>query len=142
VQTPVGDPVQAEFERIKRGDLFGALGLHWTDGASRIDEGIARMRKKWGPASTAAAKSPEWAARLLELAEAAYRELDTVAQRRTFRAEVLKVDARGAAELLTQQAKLDIRREDLVEARAKLTSAMELEPNNERRELMTRLQRA
>jgi molecular chaperone DnaK len=133
------DAVQREYERVRNADLFNALGLHWTDSPKRVDASIHEMRKKYGPGSPAANASPEFSGRRLELAEKAYERLATTAGRRAYRVDVLKVDVRGAADLLTQQVKLDIRRGEFSDAKDKLLAAIDLEPTAERRKLMAEI---
>jgi hypothetical protein len=110
------DDVREEYERLVSADLFAALGLHWSDAPERLDGALVTMHRRYGPGSPAAARSPEYAGRLVELAERSYRRLRDREERRRYRREVLGVDARHAAELLAAQVPLArARGEDVAE---------------------------
>jgi len=132
---PARDPVRDDYEHALRADPFGRLGLHWTSSPAQLEPALAKLRAAYGPASPAAQSSPELAAKRLALAEEAYEALSSIAGRRRHRAE-LEVDVKGAAELLDQQARLDLRRQDYREALEKLTAAMDLEPNGARKKMI------
>jgi predicted signal transduction protein with EAL and GGDEF domain len=135
---PARDParmLEAEVERARRSDAFAQLGLHWTDPPSLVDKALATMRSKYGPAGAAAKTSAELAAERLALAQQAYESLKTLAGRRAYRAE-MKVDVKSAADLLDQQARLDVRRQDYANAVDKLQAAIDLEPTAQRRKIL------
>jgi actin-like ATPase involved in cell morphogenesis len=127
--------LEAEVERARRSDAFAQLGLHWTDPPSLVDKALATMRSKYGPAGAAAKTSAELAAERLALAQQAYESLKTLAGRRAYRAE-MKVDVKSAADLLDQQARLDVRRQDYANAVDKLQAAIDLEPTAQRRKIL------
>jgi tetratricopeptide (TPR) repeat protein len=126
------DQVKEDYEHALKADYFSQLGRHWTDSPSHLDLGIESLRDAYGPDSNAAARSPEFAAKRLQLGERAFERLSSVSGRRLYREE-LGVDVRSAAELLDQQAKLDLRRKDYAEAIDKLEAAMDLSPTNGRK---------
>src|SRR5690606_28279562 len=95
-----------------------------------------QLRRDFGARSRAADASPEFARKRLELAEEAYTRLSSVAGRRRYRADELRADTGSAADLLTQQAKLELRRGELRSARDKLEAAMDLDPSQARQQLL------
>jgi hypothetical protein len=99
------DEVRAHYERLVAGDLFAALGVHWSDPPERLPLGLEAVRARYRPGTPAATSSPGYAAKLIELAERAHRLLGDRASRRAYRAE-LGVDVRHGAELLVQQVPL------------------------------------
>jgi hypothetical protein len=122
---PKTDDVRAFYERIVGTDLFTALGCHWSDPPAQIDAGLADMRKRFGPHSDAARSSPEYAARLIELAERAHRRLKERTGRRLHRDE-LGVDVRHAAEHLVQQVPIARSRGELPRAFELMNAACDL----------------
>ncbi len=131
-QRPQRDEVADDYERARKGDLFGRLGLHWTDGPNQLATSLEKIRAKYGDGSPAAISSPEAAAKLVALAETAHEQLSSLTARRNYRIKVMQVDVTSAADLLDQQARLDIRRQDYAEAVDKLRAAMDLDPTNAR----------
>ncbi|RMH43161.1 MAG: hypothetical protein D6689_05985 [Deltaproteobacteria bacterium] len=138
---PPPDPVRADYEAAAKADLFARLGLHWTDPPTRLGPAIADLRRRYGPGSDAARRSPDFAARRLALAEEAYTRLSTLAGRRAYRVDELGVDVRAAAELLEQQARLDLRRQDVADAIDKLRAAQDLFPSAARKAMVDELVR-
>jgi len=130
------DAQSAELAALASADCFVQLGGHWTDPPAKLDSAIANLRSQYGPGSKAYEQDPGSAQRRLEIAETAYSTLATPSDRRKYRAEKMAVDVAGAAELLTQQAKLDARRQDFLDAEDKLRAAVDLEPNGERKRLL------
>ena len=130
------DPVQEEVDNLTSADAFAQLGVHWTDPPARLEDSLENLRVQYGPDSLAATGNPGAAATRLEMAEAAFQVLSTPSDRRKYRREQMQVDVHGAAELLTQQARLDARRHDFLEAEDKLRAALDLEPNNERKRML------
>jgi hypothetical protein len=124
---------------VAAGDLFGRLGLHWADSPAKLEPAVRALRLRYGPGSPVAHRSPVFAARRLALAEEAFTSLSTASDRRRYRYEQLKVDARSTAQLLTQQAMIDLRRGELESGRDKLEAAIDLEPTQARRDLLARL---
>ena len=107
---PERDTVEDDYNRARKGDLFMQLGLHWTDAPNRPDPGLETIRAKYGEGSPAAISSPKAAAGLVALAKKAHEQLTSLTARRKYRVEVMQVDIESAADLLDQQARLDIRR--------------------------------
>ncbi len=99
------DEVRLHYDRLVAGDLFAALGMHWSDPPERVPQALEATRRRYGTGSPAAATSPEYAVKLVELAERAYRKLTDRAGRRAYRDE-LGVDVRLAADLLVAQVPL------------------------------------
>lgn len=122
------DDVRAHYERIVHEDLFSALGLHWSDPPERLPEALENVRRRFGPGSPSADSSPEYAAKVMELAERAYRRLEHRGERRRYRQE-LNLHVRHAAELLMQQVPLASARGEMRHAYELASAACDLFDN-------------
>jgi hypothetical protein len=119
------DEVRAHYERLLAGDLFAALGMHWSDPPERVPVALDAVRARYKPGTPAANASPEYAAKLIELAERAHRLLGDRASRRAYRTE-LGVDVRHGAELLVQQVPLAKARGEYRKAYELMSAACDL----------------
>jgi hypothetical protein len=124
------DQVRLVYERRAAGNLFVALGIHHSDPPAAIEAALVAAQKEFGPTSAAAERSPEWAAKVLALAERAHKTLSDRIARRRHRKE-LGVDVEGAAHLAVTQAKVLKARGDVARARALLEAAIDLDPRHE-----------
>lgn len=127
----VEDDLKALYERRSRGNLFDALGLHFTDAPSRIRDAYRGIVAEYRSGSAAHRRSPAEAGMLLKLANQAWAVLSDKGSRRRYRREILGVDVDSAAQLLASKSKLAMSRSDLVAARELLEAAADLHPDPE-----------
>jgi hypothetical protein len=135
------DEVRAHYERLLAGDLFAALGVHWSDPPERLPVALEAVRAKYKPGTAAANASPDYATKLIELAERAHRLLGDRAGRRAYRAE-LGVDVRHGAELLVQQVPLAKARGEYRKAYELMSAACDLYDRPDWEKLKAELARA
>ncbi len=138
--TTAEDEVRAHYELLVSADLFAALGLHWTDAPEKLGPALSDVRTRYGPGSLAEKTSPEFAAKVVELAERAHRRLKDRAERRRYREE-LQLNVRHAAELLVAQVPIANQRGEFKRAYELVSAACDLIDRAEwekmRRELST-----
>ncbi len=124
------DEVRAYHDRMSSGDHFSALSIHWTDAPERIAPAIKDIEKRYGPDSLAAAKSPEWAKKIVEHATWAAKQLADKDFRRKYREE-LGHNVRYAAEMLVGQVPLAKARGEWKPALALMNAACDLHDDPE-----------
>lgn len=122
------DEIRESYERLVHEDLFTAIGVHWSDSPDRLAPALEKLRRRYGPGSPAAEQSPEYAARIVELAERAYRRLKDRSERRRYRQE-LNLDVRHAAELLMVQVPIARARGEVQRAYELVSAACDLWDN-------------
>lgn len=127
----VEDDLRALYERRSRGNLFDALGLHFTDAPSRIRDAYRAVVAEYRSGSPAHGRSPAHADLLLKLANDAWAVLSDKGSRRRYRREILGVDVDSAAQLLASKSRLAMSRGDLAAARELLEAAADLHPDPE-----------
>lgn len=128
---PPADEVRGRYEKLSGGDLFVALGLHYSVAPAAIRVAYQTIMGEHGPGSAAQQRSPEYAARIVALAEQAFAVLGRRESRQRYRQEVLRVNVAAAAKLTADQAKLAALRGDTARARELLAAALDLCPTPE-----------
>jgi hypothetical protein len=131
VSAPDDDELRALHERRSKGNLFDALGCHFTDAPSRLRAAHRALVAEYRPGSPAHRRSPIYAELLVKLANHAWTVLSDKGSRRRYRREILAVDVDSAAQILASKSKLAMSRGDLVEARELLEAAADLHPDPE-----------
>lgn len=127
----VEDDLRALYERRSRGNLFDALGLHFTDAPSRIRDAYRAIVAEYRSGSPAHRRAAAQADMLLKLANQAWDVLSDKGSRRRYRREILGVDVDSAAQLLASKSRLAMSRGDLAAARELLEAAADLHPDPE-----------
>ena len=122
------DPIQDLYERRVRGDFFRAVGGHYSDSPSRLRSAYEAMRVAHRPGSEAHQRSPEYAAKIFALAERAWATVGERKTRQRYRQEVMQLSVEGLADLLFEQAKMDLLRGEIGHARELVEEAIDLFP--------------
>lgn len=126
--TVVEDPVRELYERRVRGDLFRAVGSHYSESPTRLRRSYDAMRVAHRPGSEAHQRSPVYAAKLVELAERAWATVGERQSRQRYRQEVMNLPVEGLADLLFDQAKMELMRQEVLLARELIEEAIDLYP--------------
>lgn len=126
-----GNPVEETCKRILAGNLFDAVGGHYSTAPARLRGAYEATLAEYGPGSAAHQRSPVHAAAIVEQAKRAWQVLRHRNTRRSYRVEVLHIDVRAAAALLIQEAKVALLRNAVIEAREALAAAFDLQPSSE-----------
>ncbi len=127
----VDDPARVLYEARAKGNLFDALGLHFTDAPSRLRAAHQALVAEYRPGAPAHRASPTYADRLVKLANEAWSVLSDKGSRRRYRREILSVDVDSAAQILASKSKFAMSRGDLAAARELLEAAADLHPDPE-----------
>jgi hypothetical protein len=125
------DEIRSLYEARSKGNLFDALGLHFTDAPSRIRAAHHAIVDEYRPGSPAHRRSPTYADLIVKLATQAWSVLSDKGSRRRYRREILSVDCDSAAQILASKSKFAMSRGDLAAARELLEAAADLHPDPE-----------
>lgn len=126
-----GDEVQAIYARLATGNLFDHVGAHYSTAPPRLRASYEAILAGFGPGSPAHARSPEVAAKIIVQARSAWAVLRNRGARRAYRTEQLRIDVRSAANVLLQEAKMSLLRQDEANAREALAAAYDMNPRPE-----------
>ncbi|MBL91778.1 MAG: hypothetical protein CMH56_08225 [Myxococcales bacterium] len=128
------------FERIEEANPFETLELHWFCSPIEIIESYHEHRQLFGPQGKRRNEAPEWADKIWEKVESAFRFIDDKKSRDLYRKEHHdKKSRKDMATHLIKQARMDMFRDEDFAAQRKLDAAMDIYPNSAAQALLDQL---
>ena len=128
------------FERIEESNPFETLELHWFCAPIEIIESYHEHRQLFGPQGKRRHEAPEWADKIWEKVESAFRFIDDKKSRDLYRKEHHdKKSRKDMATHLIKQARMDMFRDEDFSAQRKLDAAMDIYPNSAAQALLDQL---
>jgi hypothetical protein len=134
--------LKSTYDRLMAEDHFMRLGMHWTSHPSHYEAAYRKMVLRWGPTASNRKLSPrcdELITQIMALMDEAYHVVSNKKLRDIYRNERFGPDTmRFSTDFLFKQANLALFREEFIQAREIIESAIDIMP---RPEFMTFLQK-